>query len=163
VGKPKFADIAGDFLAFVGDAPLVAHNASFDLNFINAELVMAGRPPLPAEQAVDTVAIARRKFPGSPASLDALAKRFNIDLSAREKHGALLDASILAAVYLELMGGREPGLHLATSDGKPTAAAGTTIRRPARPARPHAASTDELAAHANFLDTAVTDPIWRRE
>lgn len=160
--KPKFAAIAGDFLAFVGDAPLVAHNASFDLGFLNAELARLEIAPLPDERAVDTVAIARRKYPGAPASLDALARRFNVDLSQREKHGALLDASILAAVYLELMGGREPGLHLATSDGVATVAAAAIIERPVRPPRPHVPSEAELAAHAAFLSQAVKDAIWLR-
>jgi DNA polymerase-3 subunit epsilon len=161
-GRPKFAEVAADFLAFVGDAPLVAHNASFDLGFLNAELALAGLPPLLSERTVDTVALARRKYPGAPASLDALAKRFDVDLSQREKHGALLDASILAAVYLELMGGREPGLHLAASDGLPTAAAYAATERPVRQARPHTPTPAELAAHAAFLAASVNDAIWLR-
>jgi len=109
--KPVFADIAQGFLDFVGDAKLVIHNAAFDMKFLNAELGWCDKPLLPNDQALDTLAIARKNFPGSPASLDALCRRFGIDNSAREKHGALLDSEILAEVYLELIGGREYALH----------------------------------------------------
>lgn len=157
-GKPKFADIVDDFLGFVGDAPLVAHNAAFDLGFINAELRLAGREPLPAERTIDTVTLARRKFPGAPASLDALCRRFNIDLSGRIKHGALLDAQLLAQVYLELVGGREPGLLLNAVSTPGAAVAPKELRAP-RPPRPHAATAEELQAHAAFL-AKLKNPIW---
>ncbi|MEX2201240.1 MAG: DNA polymerase III subunit epsilon [Dongiaceae bacterium] len=161
--KPVFAEIVADFLEFIGDAPLVIHNAEFDLGFLNAELGRLGFPPLPASRGKDTVALARRKFPGSPASLDALCKRFNIDNSARTKHGALLDAELLADVYLELVGGRQAGLELAGAratlqngiSGAP--APGVAVR----PARPHAPSAAELAAHETLLRD-ISDPIWRR-
>lgn len=112
--KPLFAEVAEAFLDFIGDAKLVIHNAAFDMKFLNAELGWLGKPLLPMEQAIDTLAIARRKFPGSPASLDALCRRFGVDNSAREKHGALLDSEILAEVYLELIGGQQPGLELSS-------------------------------------------------
>src|SRR5579864_611087 len=111
-GKPVFASIAAEFLAFIGGDPLVAHNAEFDLNFLNAELRRCEKPPLELP-AVDTVALARKRFPGAPASLDALCRRFEIDLSERVKHNARLDAELLARVYLELIGGRQPGLEFA--------------------------------------------------
>lgn len=110
--KPRFSEKAEDFIGFISDSPLVIHNAQFDMKFINAELGRLGAKPLPIERAVDTIAIARRKFPGAPAKLDALCKRFGIDLSVRVKHGALLDAELLADVYLELMGGRQDALQL---------------------------------------------------
>jgi len=155
---PVFAEVADAFLAFIDDAALVIHNASFDLGFINAELERLGRAALEAARAVDTVQIARSKFPGAQASLDALCRRFEIDLSARTKHGALLDAELLADVYLELIGGRQPGFELA---GQRAAAASSEVSRaPARPARPHAPSAEELAAHDAFLEK-LTDPIWR--
>lgn len=110
--KPVFAKIGRDFLDFVGDAKLVIHNAAFDMKFLNFELKRMGLPEIPWKQAVDTLAIARQKFPGSPASLDALCRRFGVDNSKREKHGALLDSEILAEVYLELIGGRQPDLVL---------------------------------------------------
>lgn len=153
-----FADIADDFLAFIGNAPLVIHNAAFDIGFLNAELTRAGRNPLDMNRTIDTVAIARRKYPGAQASLDALCKRFEIDLSVREKHGALIDTYLLAAVYLELIGGRQPGFELAAdASGNPSA---PSPLRPHRAARPHAPSEEELAAHAAFIDD-LTDPIWR--
>lgn len=164
--KPTFRDIVDDFLRFVADAPLVIHNAAFDMKFLNAELEASGRAPLPMSQSVDTVAIARSRFPGAPASLDALCKRFGIDNARRTKHGALLDSELLAEVYLELMGGRQAGLALA-ADG-PAAASGSSgagsassTDRPFRPARPHGPSAAEEAAHAAFL-TKIADPIWER-
>lgn len=112
--KPEFGSIATAFLEFIADAPLVIHNASFDMKFLNHELQTAGRPTLPNGRAIDTLMIARNKFPGSPASLDALCRRFGVDNAAREKHGALLDSEILAEVYLELIGGRQPDFALNT-------------------------------------------------
>jgi len=157
-GKPKFAERVDDFLAFVGDSPLIAHNANFDLGFINAELTKAGRQKLPAENTIDTVLLARRKFPGAPASLDALCRRFNIDLSGRVKHGALLDAQLLSKVYLELIGGREPGLLLGAAAANRSDLRPTEVREP-RPIRPHAPTPDEVSAHQVFLKK-IKNPIW---
>ena len=157
---PVFAEVVGGFLEFVGDARLVIHNAAFDMGFINAELGTLGFGPLPMSRTVDTVQLARAKFPGAQASLDALCRRFGIDNSARTKHGALLDAELLAEVYLELIGGRQHGLSLVSGEvgvqTDPVAA-----EAPARAARPHAASDAERAAHAAFIN-ALTDPIWNR-
>src|ERR1700742_3038002 len=111
--KPVFAAVVEDFLAFIGDAPLVIHNASFDIKFINAELARTGHPSIPHARSIDTIEIAKRKIPGARYSLDELCKRFGVDLSARSKHGALLDAQLTAEVYLELIGGRQRGLMLA--------------------------------------------------
>lgn len=162
--KPLFQDVVEEFLEFVGDAKLVIHNASFDMKFLNAELRACGRPTLPMSQAIDTVAMAREKFPGSAASLDALCKRFAIDNSARTKHGALLDAELLAEVYIELTGGRQTGLTFGeggTSERKSNAAARTATlsARPVRAARPHAPSAEEEAAHKAFLEK-INNPIW---
>jgi len=157
--KPRFGEIADELLAFIGDSPLVIHNAEFDIGFLNAEFARIGRPPLDPARATDTVTVARRKFPGASASLDALCKRFAIDNSARTKHGALLDAELLAEVYLELVGGRQAGLALL-----PDAVVQTeiTVTRTviARPARPHAPSAEELARHAALV-ARLNDPIWR--
>jgi len=111
---PTFRDIASEFIDFVGDATLIAHNAKFDMKFINAELKKVGLPEVPLNQSLDTLEIARKKFPGAQNSLDALCRRFNIDNSGRQKHGALLDSEILAEVYLELVGGRQPDFSLIT-------------------------------------------------
>jgi DNA polymerase-3 subunit epsilon len=155
---PPFADKAEEILAFLGDAQLVIHNAEFDLKFLDYELTRAGRPPLDrARGVVDTVSLARRKFPGAPASLDALCRRFEIDLSARSKHGAKLDCELLALVYLELIGGREPGLDLAASAR--TRARAAARAGDVRPPRPHAPSTEELARHAEFLKK-LKEPVW---
>jgi DNA polymerase III subunit epsilon len=113
--KPPFREVAAAFVEFVGDAQLVIHNAAFDMKFINAELRWVSLPPIPWSRAVDTLAIARTRFPGSPASLDALCRRFGVDNSGREKHGALLDSELLAEVYLELVGGRQPDFALSVS------------------------------------------------
>ncbi|TAL02366.1 MAG: DNA polymerase III subunit epsilon [Rhodospirillaceae bacterium] len=167
--KPIFATIAEEFLAFIADAPLVAHNANFDLGFVNAELERVGRNRLPPDRTIDTVDLARRKFPGAQASLDALCRRFQIDTTHRTKHGALLDAELLARVYLELIGGREPGLTLDSTSGDPTAGPGKTARSAeggsapvVRPQRMHEPTPDERELHAAFLAT-LKDPIWRRE
>lgn len=163
--KPLFADLVEDFLDFIGDAPLIIHNAGFDMKFLNAELKWAGRPLLKMDRAVDTVTMARRKFPGSQVSLDALCRRFEIDNSNRVLHGALLDAELLAEVYLELIGGREPGFDLAggpASGGVGTAASSLVRERPLRAPRPHVPSAEELAAHQEFI-TGLKDAIWLRE
>jgi len=162
--KPEFEAVADGFVDFIGDAPLIIHNAAFDLGFLNMELARLSRDPIPAERATDTVKLARRKFPGAPANLDALCRRFGIDLSARSKHGALLDAELLAEVYLELVGGRQPGLTLAASEtaAQTDTAATASTREAARPPRPHEPSDTERAAHAAFIEQ-MEDPVWRRD
>ncbi len=161
--KPVFKDIAQEFADFVGAARLVIHNAAFDMKFLNAELGWAGLPKLPMDQALDTLAIARKKFPGSPASLDALCRRFGVDNSAREKHGALLDSEILAEVYLELIGGRQPDFALAQSSTKSSDGAPSDDWRPApRPkALPSRLTEDEKAAHEVFVDGLGETALWR--
>ena len=158
-GKPRFAEIADDLLTFIGDAPLVIHNARFDIGFLNAEFDRLGRSGLEPGRALDTVLLARQKFPGAQVSLDALCRRFEIDNSARTKHGALLDAELLAEVYLELIGGRQPTLGLAAGAGD-TLPVRSAAQRPVRPTRPHAPSSEELAAHETFL-AKLKDPVWR--
>lgn len=158
--KPLFGDIVEPFLEFIGDAPLVIHNAEFDLRFINAEMALLDRAPIESARAVDTVALARRRYPGAQVSLDALCRRFEIDLARREKHGALLDAELLAEVYLCLMGGRQPGLDLHVAAAAPNMLATTAPHRPVRPARAHAPTAAEAEAHEALLDQ-ITEPIWR--
>jgi len=154
--KPVFSEIAEPFLAFLADSRLVIHNASFDMGFINAELKGVQKPSVDPDRAIDTVIMARKKFPGSPANLDALCRRFQIDISDRTLHGALKDARLLADVYLELLGGRQPGLKLASKEAQKAIA---QFRRE-RPPRILAPSPDEEKAHADFLGK-LTDPIWR--
>lgn len=164
--KPVFAAIAQDFLNFVRDAKLVIHNAAFDMKFINAELGWLSLPQIPFEQAIDTLAIARKKFPGSPASLDALCRRFAIDNSARTLHGALLDSEILAEVYLELIGGRQPDFGLTAVDtaGPQTGAGGAACWRPQpRPAPlPPRITKEEAERHEAFIGSLGDDPLWKR-
>ncbi|MEX5727964.1 DNA polymerase-3 subunit epsilon [Rhodovulum iodosum] len=162
--KPVFAHVGQAFLDFVGDARLVIHNAAFDMKFLNAELGRMGLPLLPNEQALDTLAIARQKFPGSPATLDALCRRFGVDNSAREKHGALLDSEILAEVYLELIGGRQPDFALGVVTGGGQQTSGDTVWRPRpRPAPlPPRVTEQEAAAHAAFVEAMGDGALWKR-
>lgn len=162
--KPLFAEKADELLAFLGDAPLIAHNAGFDLRFLNAELAQCGRAAIPADRTIDTAAMARSRFPGSPASLDALCARFGVDRSHRTLHGALLDAELLAQVYIELTGGRQIGLGLVVEEIRETRTVVALHRgpgpdRPVRPARPHAASAAELERHRAFL-AKLEKPLW---
>jgi DNA polymerase III subunit epsilon len=156
---PPFAAHAGELLEFIEGARLIIHNAEFDLRFLNAELQRLGRPALACDFE-DTLALARRRYPGAPASLDALCRRFEIDLSARTKHGALLDCELLAAVYLELIGGRQPGFDL-VADLVETSPIVVADRVP-RPARPHHPLPEELAAHAAML-ALLKQPLWLAE
>jgi DNA polymerase-3 subunit epsilon len=157
-GHPPIAAVIDEFLAFVGDAPVVIHNAEFDIAFLNAELALLGRPKL-TSPAVDTLSMARRRFPGAPASLDALCRRFSIDLTARDKHGAEIDCALLAAVYVELLGGRQPGLDFAVVQTTDTGFLVSPESRPVRPPRPHMASPEELVAHQALLAT-INNPLW---
>jgi DNA polymerase-3 subunit epsilon len=158
--KPKFAEVAEAFLEFIGDDPLVIHNASFDMGFLNHELKRAGREPLAFERAVDTLTIARKRFPGAQNSLDALCRRFGVDNSNRVKHGALLDAELLAEVYLELMGGRQPGLVLdASLDTRKIEI--VVVERRARPAPlPPRITDEERASHDAFVATLGAEALW---
>ncbi|MEM1066095.1 MAG: DNA polymerase III subunit epsilon [Pseudomonadota bacterium] len=160
--KPPFRAIVDDFLSFVGDAKLVIHNAAFDMKFINAELGWVKRPAIPWDQAIDTLAIARKKFPGSPASLDALCRRFSIDNSARTLHGALLDSEILAEVYLELIGGRQPDFALTTAAAQADASGSGTWRPMPRPqALPSRITQAEAELHDEFLATLGDQAVWK--
>ncbi|MEM1277294.1 MAG: DNA polymerase III subunit epsilon [Pseudomonadota bacterium] len=159
--KPRFEQILEDFLSFIGtDGQLVIHNAAFDMKMINAEMEWAGRSPLPMARATDTLLIARQKFPGAQASLDALCRRFNIDNSAREKHGALLDSELLAEVYLELLGGRQQGLTLETASAQPTSGPALSGHAEPRPKPlPSRLTQAEKDAHAQMLGE-MKDPLW---
>ena len=165
--KPFFAEKADELLAFLGDAPLVAHNAGFDFGFLNNELKLCGRDAVSMDRMVDTVALARKKHPGAKNSLDALCTRYGIDRSHRIKHGALLDAELLAQVYVELTGGRQIGLELA-ADAAPADGSGATagafakrLERPRREPRPHRPDPAELERHAAFI-AQIADPLWNR-
>lgn len=157
--EPTFGEVVSDFLDFIGhDAKLVAHNASFDMKFINAELKTFGFPSIDNKRVIDTLVMAREKFPGSPANLDALCRRFNIDNSNRELHGALLDSELLAEVYLELLGGRQHGLSIEVE--KQSVEISQAIERPFREPREFKVSDEELSAHEKFLEE-LSDPIWK--
>ena len=157
---PVFAEVVDGFLDFIGDAKLVIHNAAFDIKFINAELERLGFAALPMTRAIDTVQIARTRYPGASASLDDLCRRFGVDNTSRTLHGALLDSSLLAEVYIDLIGAREPGFDLAARDTGPVVQA-QRRDKVVRPARPHAPSTVELAAHETLV-TRLDDPIWQK-
>ena len=170
---PLFADIAHEFLVFIEDAPLVIHNAAFDVGFLNAELTRLKKPSLNPKRIIDTLDLARKKFPGQKNNLDALCRRLGIDNTNRTLHGALLDAEILTEVYAELLGGRQRNLSLGDNDGgKPMGASAlvahtlaTDLRSTGiqRPARPHTPTKEELEAHELFLAEHITNPIWKRE
>ncbi len=179
--KPLFVTEAQEFLDFIADSPLVIHNGAFDMKFLNAEMARVKRPNLSYDRMIDTLTIARKRYPGAPASLDALCRRFSIDLSVRTLHGALVDCQLLAAVYLEMVGGRQPGLVLA-DDSKPQASnrrsgrVGRGQPQPGRsnraapppvtqtrPPRPHAALPEEIERHRTFVGSALKDAIWLKD
>lgn len=162
--KPLFHEIVDDFLAFIGEDPLIIHNARFDMKFLNAELERITRAPLPFSRAIDTLAMAKSQFPGSPANLDALCRRFQIDNSSRTKHGALLDAEILSQVYLELIGGRQTTIALGGASQKESDS-GTTPKKERTSntweARSFPVNDDELREHAQFV-SKLKHPIWEQ-
>jgi len=168
--KPDFSEIVGDLMSFIGESPLVAHNAAFDFGFLNWELSACGRPAIDMARMVDTLAIARSRHPGAKHSLDALCTRYGIDRSHRVKHGALLDAQLLAQLYVELSGGRQIGLSLRSETVAARPAADSILNRPVRaaapvvvrPARPHSASEEELERHARFV-AKLAEPLWHDE
>jgi DNA polymerase-3 subunit epsilon len=161
--KPRFSEKAEELLEFIGDSPLVAHNAAFDFGFLNFELERCRRPTVSMQRMVDTLTLARSKHPGAKHSLDALCMRFGIDRSQRIKHGALLDAQLLAQVYVELTGGRQIGLGLVADTASvsvQSASGPVTVREP-RPPRPHFAAAEELERHRAFIAKLV-NPLWAR-
>lgn len=159
--KPVFGEIVGDFLDFIGDARLVIHNAEFDMKFINSELRTFGFPSIDNRRVLDTLRMAREKFPGSPANLDALCRRFGIDNSSRTFHGALLDSQLLAEVYLELLGGRQQGLGIQLATTEQAAVEFEAVERLFREPREFPASEEETTAFDKMLD-AMKDPLWRK-
>lgn len=158
---PLFAAVLDDFLSFIGDSPLVIHNAEFDLKFLNAEFGRLGRPALPPSRGIDTIALAKRRFPGARYSLDELCRRFNVDLSSRTKHGALIDAQLLAQVYLELIGGRQARLQLAPGDGRGAGLSQIRVARQRPTPLAERLTADEREAHARFVATLEGDLVWR--
>ena len=172
VDKPLFADVAAEFMEFVGEDQMVIHNANFDMAFINAELARLSLPEYPMSRAVDTLVMARKRFPGAQVNLNALCRRFEIDNSHRDLHGALVDADLLTEVYIELLGGRQPDLSFNEASNHSTAqhldsdtsveqSSSTTQHDAAHFSRPHGPSASELKAHELFLGK-ITDPIWKR-
>ncbi len=160
---PVFAEKVSEFLDFIGEDKLVIHNAEFDMKFLNAELKTCGFPPLKMTRVVDTLAMARSKFPGQPANLDALCRRFKIDNSDRKFHGALLDSELLAEVYMELMGGRQHGLGLASETAVASSAQlNAKIRRQKRDKREFPPSEAEVATHDKFLEK-IKNSLWKQK
>ncbi|MEO0448747.1 MAG: DNA polymerase III subunit epsilon [Pseudomonadota bacterium] len=162
VDKPQFGDpsIVDAFLGFIGDSVLVAHNAKFDRGFLNMELERCGREPIPDDRWVDTVEIARKKYPGAPASLDALCKRFDVSLESRAYHGALLDSQLLSEVYLELLGGRAHRFDFGANSAVSSGDRAPAQQRPAP--RQASISESDAATHAEFIETLGDDAIWKR-
>ncbi|HET6377849.1 MAG TPA: DNA polymerase III subunit epsilon [Methylocella sp.] len=158
-GHPSFASIAADFMKFTGEARIVAHNAEFDLRFLNAELALLGMELITKERVVDTLALARRRFPGGPNNLDALCARFGIDTSRRTRHGALLDAEILAEVYAELLGGRQAALMLDEAGTSQTARGGSLLLKRPHPL-PSRLKGEDLESHRAFVSGLGTAPLW---
>ncbi|MCK5284895.1 MAG: DNA polymerase III subunit epsilon [Alphaproteobacteria bacterium] len=165
VDKPIFSQVYSEFITFITGARLVIHNAEFDIKFINWELQNVGHPLVPWNSVTDTLMMARKKFPGSPANLDALCRRFNIDNTERTYHGALLDSELLAEVYLELLGGRQHGLILANSDNKTNSVnnikAINNKKRTYKEPRPYSANTKELTEHKKLLEK-LNNPLWNK-
>ena len=159
---PLFRDVGSLFLDFIEDSPLVIHNAKFDMKFINAELKTHALNQVPFERAIDTLLMARKKFPGSPASLDALCKRFGVNNKARDKHGALLDAELLAQVYLELMGGKQPSLSLHVSQNEREIIQKTKEEKTFRAPRPHGPTQEELTLHEELVEK-LKEPLWQKK
>ncbi|NKB55480.1 MAG: DNA polymerase III subunit epsilon [Alphaproteobacteria bacterium] len=159
---PVFPEIVDGFLDFIADDKLVIHNAAFDIKFLNAELERLGFTPLPMTRAIDTVQIARTRYPGASASLDDLCRRFGVDNTSRALHGALLDSDLLASVYIDLIGAREPGFDLSARDDATVVNIADRRERVARPARPHAPSAAELEAHETLV-SRIDEPIWVKE
>lgn len=159
--KARFADVAGPLLAFIADAPLVIHNASFDIGFINAELQRLALPQIAMHQVVDTLALARRKHPAVSNNLDALCKRYGIDNSQRTKHGAIMDSLLLAGVYVELLGERQAAMHLGAAEQRSGTARAPTLQRPT-PLAPRPARELEERAHRAFVETLGPKAIWKR-
>ena len=159
--KPVFAEVFDEFLAFIGDGRLVIHNAEFDMKFINWELKQVGHPPIPWTRVTDTLTMARQKFPGSPANLDALCRRFNIDNTARTFHGALLDSELLSEVYLELLGGRQHGLVLGGEEKEAQKENNVAMVRKFREPRKFQASVEEMAAHEDMAGK-LSGAIWAK-
>ena len=160
--KPLFRDSVAALLEFIGDSPLVAHNAGFDFAFLDAEMALCALDPVCRSRMIDTVSLAKKRHPGAKLSLDALCTRYGIDRSHRVKHGALLDAELLAQVYIELRGGRQIGLELAAESAAVAVSELRTFAKPAgerRAARPHFASEEELARHAGFI-ARIKDALW---
>ena len=157
--KPVFAQVVAEFLEFIGQDRLVIHNAAFDAGFLNAELARLGMQPIPDTRLVDTLMLARKRYPGAQNSLDALCRRFGVDLSGREKHGAEIDCYLLAEVYLHLIGGRQPGLTLQVVGQPADRPAGRPVSRTYREPRPHRPTAEELAAHRAFV-AELDNPIW---
>jgi len=158
--KPVFADIVDDFLDFVGDGRLVIHNAPFDIGFLNSELKRLDKPLFKLEDAIDTLVIARTKYPGAQANLDALCRRFDIDTSSRGKHGALIDSILLAEVYVNLFGGKQSGWSFESNENQQTTS--QQFKRKVRVARKFSVPEDELKAHREFIET-LSNPMWNRE